>query len=145
MRALLPAGYPAARAVVRWVSDVLLTLLALTSTVPALGRGSPGMRPAEVGVLAISVAPLVVRRIWPVPVFGWILLTAVATGLWTSSAVDGLGLLAALSTVAALRPRRDALICAGLLEIVAVTALVLYVYSRWWYDTIFASGMIAAA
>jgi signal transduction histidine kinase len=145
MRALLPTGYPAARAVVRWVSDVLLTLLALTSSLPPLRYDSPQMRAAEFVVLAISIAPLVVRRIWPLPVFGWILLTAVATGLWSSSPVDAFALLIALSTVAALRPRRDALICAGLLEVVAVIALVLYVYSRWWYDTIFASGMIAAA
>ena len=145
MRALRPAGYPAARAAGRWVSDVLLTLLALVTTLPVLPRDSTRMHPAEVAVLIISIAPLVVRRIWPVPVFGWILLSAIAAGLWTSSAVDGLGLLIALYTVAAMRPRRDALVCAGLLEVVAVTALLLYVYSKWWFDAIFVSGMIAAA
>ena len=145
MRALRPAGYPAARTAGRWVSDVLLALLALVTTIPALSRDGILLHPAEVVVLIISVAPLVVRRIWPVPVFGVILLSAVAAGLWTSRAVDGLGLLIALYTVAAMRPRRDALVCAGLLEVGAVTSLLLYVYSRWWFDAIFVSGMIAAA
>ena len=145
MRALRPAGYPAARAAGRWVSDVLLTLLALVTTIPALPRDSTRLHAAEVVVLIISVAPLVVRRIWPVPVFAWILVAAVAAGVWTRSAVDGLGLLIALYTVAAMRPRRDALVCAGLLEVVGVTALLLYVYSKWWFDAIFVSGMIAAA
>ena len=145
MRALRPTGYPAARTAGRWVSDVLLTLLALVTTLPALPRDSTRMHAAEVVVLIISVAPLLVRRIWPLPVFGWILLTAIAAGLWSRSAIDGLALLIALYTVASTRPRRDALVCAGLLEVVAVTALLLYANSRWWFDAIFVSGMVAAA
>ena len=145
MRALRPTGYPAARTAGRWVSDVLLTLLALVTTLPALPRDSTRMHAAEVVVLMISVAPLLVRRIWPLPVFGWILLTAIAAGLWSRSAIDGLALLIALYTVASMRPRRDALVCAGLLEVVAVTALLLYANSRWWFDAIFVSGMVAAA
>jgi signal transduction histidine kinase len=129
----------------RWVSDVLLTLLALVTTLPALPRDSTRMHAAEVAVLAISVAPLLVRRIWPLPVFGWILLTAIAAGLWSRSAVDGLALLIALYTVASTRPRRDALVCAGLVEVFAVTALLLYAKTRWWFDAIFVSGMVAAA
>ncbi|MGH3291396.1 MAG: sensor histidine kinase [Trebonia sp.] len=145
MRALRPTGYPAARTAGRWVSDVLLTLLALVTTLPALPRDSTRMHAAEVVVLAISVAPLLVRRIWPLPVFGWILLTAIAAGLWSKSAIDGLALLIALYTVASMRPRKEALVCAGLLEVVAVIALLLYANSRWWFDAIFVSGMVAAA
>ena len=145
MRALRPTGYPAARTVRRWVSDVLLTLLALVTALPALHRDSTQPGAAEVVVLAISVAPLLVRRIWPLPVFGWILLTAIAAGLWSSSAIDGLALLIALYTVASRQPRREALVCAGLLEVVAVIALLLYANSRWWFDAIFVSGMVAAA
>ena len=145
MRALRPTGYPAARTVRRWVSDVLLTLLALVTTLPALPRDSTRMHAAEVVVLAISVAPLLVRRIWPLPVFGWILLTAIAAGLWSKSAIDGLALLIALYTVASRRPRKEALVCAGLAEVVAVIALLLYANSRWWFDAIFVSGMVAAA
>ncbi len=145
MRALRPTGYPAARTAGRWVSDVLLTLLALVTTLPALPRDSTRMHAAEVVVLVISVAPLLARRIWPLPVFGWILLTAIAAGLWSRSAIDGPALLIALYTVASRRPRKDALVCAGLLEVVAVTALLLYANSRWWFDAIFLSGMVAAA
>src|SRR6201996_5105178 len=145
MRALRPTRYPAARTAGRWVSDVLLTVLALVTTLPALPRDSTRMHAAEVVVLMISVAPLLVRRIWPLPVFGWILLTAIAAGLWSKSAIDGVALLIALYTVASRRPRRDALVCAGLLEVVAVTALLLYANSRWWFDAIFVSGMVAAA
>ena len=145
MRALRPTGYPAARTAGRWVSDVLLTLLALVTTLPALPRDSTRMHAAEVVVLIISVAPLLVRRIWPLPVFGWILLTAIAAGLWSRSAIDGPALLIALYTVASRRPRKDALVCAGLLEVVAVTALLLYAHSKWWFDAIFVSGMVAAA
>ena len=145
MRALRPTGYPAARTAGRWVSDVLLTLLALVTTLPALPRDSTRMHAAEVVVLVISVAPLLVRRIWPLPVFGWILLTAIAAGLWSRSAIDGPALLIALYTVASRRPRREALVCAGLLEVVAVIALLLYANSRWWFDAIFVSGMVAAA
>ena len=145
MRALRPTGYPAARTAGRWVSDILLTLLALVTTLPALPRDSTRMHAAEVVVLAISVAPLLVRRIWPLPVFGWILLTAIAAGLWSRSAVDGLALLIALYTVASRRPRKEALVCAGLAEVVAVIALLLYANSRWWFDAIFVSGMVAAA
>jgi signal transduction histidine kinase len=145
MRVLRPTGYPAARAAGRWVSDVLLTLLALATTLPELPRDSTGMHAAEIVVLTISVAPLLVRRIWPVPVFGWILLSAIAAGLWTRSGGEALALLIAVYTVASLRPRRDALVCAGLLEVVAVTALLLYADSRWWFDAIFVSGMVAAA
>jgi signal transduction histidine kinase len=119
--------------------------LALVTTLPALPRDSTGMHAAEVVVLAISVAPLLVRRIWPLPVFGWILLTAIAAGLWSKSAIDGLALIVALYTVASRRPRKEALVCAGLLEVVAVIALLLYADSRWWFDAIFVSGMVAAA
>ncbi|MDX6418462.1 MAG: hypothetical protein QOG28_3082 [Trebonia sp.] len=146
MRTLWPTGYPATRAAGRWVSDVLLTLVALVTTIPALSRDTTGgLHAAESVVLVFTVAPLVVRRIWPLPVFGWILVSAIAVGLWTRSAVDGVALLIALYTVASTRPRRDALVCAGLLEVVAVTALLLYADSRWWYDAIFVSGMVAAA
>jgi signal transduction histidine kinase len=125
---------------------VLLTLVALVTTIPALSRDTTGgLRAAESVVLVFTVAPLVVRRIWPLPVFGWILVSAIAVGLWTRSGVDGVALLIALYTVASTRPRRDALVCAGLLEVVAVTALLLYADSRWWYDAIFVSGMVAAA
>jgi signal transduction histidine kinase len=59
--------------------------------------------------------------------------------------VNDLALIIALHTVAAMRPRRDALVCAGLLEVTVVIGLFLFAGSDWWFDAIFASGMVAAA
>jgi signal transduction histidine kinase len=144
MKMFRPAGYPANRTAGRWVFDVLVTVMAVVTSVPALPRDSTWLRAAEIVVVILSVAPLAVRRIWPVPVFGWILVSAIAGGLWANSLIDAQALLVALYTVASMRPRRDALVCAGLLELVAVTGLLLYAGGRWWFDAIFVSGMIAA-
>jgi signal transduction histidine kinase len=147
MRMLRPAGYPASRAAGRWVSGVLVTLLAGASAVPGLFHDAAHRPPsvAVIVVLAVMVAPLLVRRTWPIPVFGWVVATAIPAALWDRHLVDGLALLIALYTVAALRPRRAALVCAGLLELVVVVGLVLFAGGDWWFDAIFLSGMIAAA
>jgi signal transduction histidine kinase len=129
----------------RWVYDVLLTVAAGASSMPALYHDD--VRPRWVGflVLALTAAPLLVRRIWPVPVFGAILAAAVSAGIWHATAINGLALLIALYTVASMRPRRDALACAAVLEVAGVIALVRYAGSLWWFDAIFLSGMFAAA
>ena len=147
MRMLRPAGYPANRAAGRWVFDALVTLLAGASALPDLFHNAAHHAPsvAMIVVLALMVAPLLVRRIWPIPVFGWVVATAIAAGLWDKHLIDGLALLIALYTVAALRPRRSALACAGVLELAVVIGLVLFAGGDWWYDAIFLSGMIAAA
>jgi signal transduction histidine kinase len=147
MRMLRPAGYPANRAAGRWVFDTLITLLAGASAVPDLFHNATHHPPsaAKIIVLALMVAPLLVRRSWPIPVFGWLVATAVPAALWDRHLVDGLALLIALYTVAALRPRRAALVCAGLLELVVVVGLILFAGGDWWFDAIFLSGMIAAA
>ncbi len=143
---LSQAGYPASRAAGRWVSDALVTLLAGASALPDLFRND-AHRPAAavIVVLAVMVAPLLVRRTWPVPVFGWVVAASIAAALWDRHLVDGLALLIALYTVAALRPRRDALACAGVLELAVVVGLFLFAGREWWFDAIFVSGMVAAA
>jgi signal transduction histidine kinase len=79
-------------------------------------------------------------------VFGVVLVLNAATGLWGHvHAVNGLALIIALYTVAAMRPRREALLCAGLLELTLVIGLLLFAGGGWWYDAIFVSGMVAAA
>jgi signal transduction histidine kinase len=60
-------------------------------------------------------------------------------------AVNGLAQFIALYTVAVMRPRRDALVCAGLLELGVVVGLLLFAGGGWWYDAIFVSGLVAAA
>jgi signal transduction histidine kinase len=68
------------------------------------------------------VAPLAVRRVWPVAVFAWCFAVAAATGWWAMQIVWSPALLVALYTIAAARARRAALIAAGLLAVAAVAA-----------------------
>jgi signal transduction histidine kinase len=147
MRMLGPAGYLTNRAVGRWVFDVLVTLLAWASAVVFYNVAThhpPGA--GKIVVLALVVAPLVVRRIWPIPVFGWVVAAAIGAVLWDKHLVAWAALLIAVYTVAALRPRRAALVCAGLLEIAVVVLLVLLAGRRnFWFEAIIWTGWIAAA
>ena len=86
-----------------------------------------------------------VRRTWPIAVFGWVVAASIGAALWDRHLVDGLALLIAVYTVAALRSRRAALACAGLLELAVVAGLALFAGREWWFDAIFLSGMVAAA
>jgi len=142
-----PAGYPASRSAGRWVFDALVTLLAYGLGVPGLYHTKgyqPG--PAAFVVLALIVAPLLVRRIWPIQVFGWVVAASIGAALWNIHVVAGAALLVALYTVASLRPRRDALICAGLVEAGVFAGLIVgRAGGQWWSDAIFLSGLVAAA
>ena len=146
MRLLKPVEYPANRPAVRWVFDVLVTLLAFALAVPNLFKERVHSTPAAaIVVLAVVTAPLVLRRIWPIPVFGGILAAQIPVVLWDRNLQAGPALFIALYTVAKLQSRRDALACAGVLELVVLTGLLLFARSGWWYGAIFASGLIAAA
>src|SRR6266487_2877618 len=108
MRMLRAVEYPAYRTAGRWVFDVLVTLLAAASAVPAALHDQARPRAGTVVVLALAAAPLLVRRIWPVPVLGCVLAVDIRAGLWREvHAINGLALLIALSTGASMRPRRD--------------------------------------
>src|SRR5262249_45262166 len=147
MRMLRPAGHLANRAAGRWAFDVLVTLLAWVSAVlyyNAVTHHPPGA--GKTVVLALLVAPLMVRRIWPIPVFGWVLAAAIGAVLWDKHLVAWLALLITVYRVAALRPRRAALVCAGVLEIAVVVLLVLLAGRRnFWFEAIIWTGWIAAA
>jgi signal transduction histidine kinase len=146
MRMLRPTGYPAARSAGRWVSDVLVTLAAGASAVAASVHDNPRPQVAAVVVLALAAAPLLVRRLWPVSVYAVVLALNAGAGLWGHvPLVNGLAPLVALYTVATMRSRRDALVCAGLVELAVVAGLLMFAGGGWWYDAIFASGMVAAA
>jgi signal transduction histidine kinase len=145
MRLLQPVEYPANRTAGRWVFDVLVTALAAALSVPGLFQQGRHPGALAFAVLALVVAPLVVRRIWPIPVFGWILVTQIAAVSWNRHLIVGPAMLIAMYTVARLQPRRDALACAGALELTVVTVLLLRAGNVWWYDLIFLSGLIAAA
>src|SRR6516225_3519496 len=153
MRMLRPAGYLANRAAGRWALDVLLALLAWAQAV-AWASAPPDsyhlathhpLGAAKIAVLALMVAPLVVRRIWPIPVFGVMVAAAVGAVLWDRRLVDGLALLIALYTVAALRLLRAALVCAGLLGIVVVVFWVVLVGGAGRSNAISYTGTVAAA
>jgi signal transduction histidine kinase len=145
MRMLRPAGYPAHRSAASWVFDVLVTLVAVAAAGPSSIHDHPHRHVTAIFLLlALSATPLVVRRLWPLPVFAVVLALNAGVGLW-AHAVNGPALLIALYTVAALRPRRDALVCAGVLELAVVIGLLLFAGSSWWFDAIFTSGMVAAA
>ena len=140
------AGYPAHRAAGRWISDVLVTLAAAASAGPAVIHAGERPQTLFIVVLAMGAAPLLVRRIWPLPVFGAVLAVNLAAGLaGHGHAFNGAALLIALYTVAAMRPRRDALVCTALLELPVVAGLLVFAGGTWWYDAIFASGLVAAA
>jgi signal transduction histidine kinase len=146
MRMLRPVEYPANRTAGRWVFDVLVALLAAASAVPAEIHNNGHPQGAAIAVLALAAAPLLVRRIWPLPVFAAVLAVNAGAGLWDHPhAINGVALLIALYTVAAMQPRQDALVCAGVLELATVTGLFLFAGGGWWFDAIFASGMVAAA
>src|SRR5215467_13595745 len=148
MRMLRPAGHLAHRPAGRWAFDALVTGAAAALTVATPGHAPHLSGPAAFTVLAVIVAPLVVRRIWPIQVFGWILATGIPAALLNKHLFAWPALLIAVYTVAALRPRRAALVCAGLLEIAVIVGLALFagnLVPGWWFQAIPYTGMVAAA
>ena len=123
MRTLRPAGHLANRAAGRWVFDALIALLAWASAVLFYNANThhpPGA--AKTVVLALMVAPLVVRRIWPIQVFGVIVAATIGVVLWDKHLLAWLAVLIALFTVAELRSRRAALVCGYAVVLIAAAA-----------------------
>jgi len=146
MGLLRPTGYPAHRAAARWVFDVLVTVAAAATAGPVVIHDNGRPQLAAIAVLALGAAPLLARRLWPVPVFGVVLAVNLAAGVAVHGhAFNGAALLIALYTVAAMRPRRDALVCTALLELPVIAGLLAFAGGTWWYDAIFVSGLVAAA
>jgi signal transduction histidine kinase len=139
-----PAGYPADRPAASWVFDVLVTVAAGALAIPALFHASPHRPGAAVLVAPAIAVPLLLRRVWPVQVFGCVLAASAAAGLWDIRAVDAAAVLVALYTVAVLRPRRDALVCAGLLELAMIGEVIRVSGRNWWIIAAFLSGTVAA-
>src|ERR1700722_1061069 len=150
MRPIGAAGHPANRSAGRWVLDVLVALIAGLSGLPEAYHGGSANAPAAEHpwglalALFLSAAPLLVRRIWPVPVLGCVLAVSLAIVIDQHPA-NGLALLIALYTVATMRPRREALACAAVFELFIVALTVWLAGSSWWYPAIFLSGLVGAA
>jgi len=125
--------------------DVLVAVLVALSSVPYHVRDHAGPSLSAVLVLAALTVPLIVRRIWPSAVFGWLFAVSAVAGLWNVRLAVSFALVVALYTVAALRPRRQALLAAGLLECGVIVAVIRLSSSQWWHAAILGSGMVAAA
>src|ERR1700729_603518 len=150
MRPIGAAGHPANRTAGRWVLDVLVALIAAVAGLPEAYHSANGTAPATEHpwglalALFLSAAPLLVRRIWPVPVLGCVLAVSLAVAIDHHPA-NGVALLIALYTVAAMRPRREALACAAAYELVIVAVTIWLAGTSWWYPAIFLSGLVGAA
>src|ERR1700733_6239664 len=150
MRPIGAAGHPANRTAGRWVLDVLVALIAALAGLPEAYHGGSAGAPATEHpwglalALFLSAAPLLARRIWPVPVLGCVLAVSPPIVIDPRTA-NGLALLIALYTVAVMRPRREALACAAAFELVIVAVTIWLAGSAWWYPAIFLSGLVGAA
>lgn len=137
---------PANRSTVRWVLDVLVAVLAGLAAVPYLLRDAHTHTSVSAFlVIAVVVAPLVARHLYPLPVFAWVVLTAGAAGVWNHQVITGLAVLVALYTVASTRGRRDTAVCAGIVEVGIVVGTIIVAGTDWWYDTIPLTGLVVAA
>jgi hypothetical protein len=146
MPSLATTRYPAYRTAARRVSDVLAVLIAMASAVPATAHANEHPDGAVVAVAVLAAVPLLARRRWPVPVFGTVYALCLITGLWDNfRTVNAIALLIALYTVAALRPLREALACAGTLFATIIIASAAIAPADWWYDGIFICGLFSAA
>ena len=140
-----PVERPADRTAARWVFDTLVAVAAGVTSLPYLLAVGTPRHTVAITVLVLLVAPLLVRRIWPVPVFCWVLAGSVIAGLWDPHAMAGMSVGVILYTVAAMRPRREALVAAALVELAVIAAAVRIAGVHWWFASIFLTGMVAAA
>jgi signal transduction histidine kinase len=102
--------------------------------------------PAAWLLSAALVVPLVWRRRAPVPVFGLVAAAALVQWALGLRLTADLALLVALYTVAATRPRREALAAAAVLEVGAVLAAVRFGPARDpFVSLVFLTGLVAAA
>jgi signal transduction histidine kinase len=140
---------PARRTRRSWAFDVGVAILAAGSAVPYLVHdGADRIRdphPAELLVLAVIAAPLIVRRVWPIGVLAWLFVAATTAVMVDDHLVAVGALLIGVFTVASREPRRIALTAAAVYEVALLTILVKEARADWWTDAIFQSGMLAAA
>jgi signal transduction histidine kinase len=144
---LTPHERPGTRPRRSWVFDfgIALLALAIASTWSFAGAAVSPLPVWSAALIVIALtAPLVVRRVWPVPVFAWCLLVAACTGWWAMQIVWSPALVVALYTVAALRPRREALTACGLIICGSVVAAV-HVLPHNWYGAAVALTAVAVA
>lgn len=145
MRLLSPVGSFADRSPLRWLLDALVVLVALLSALPSLFHDNAHPPAAAIPVLAVVVAPLIVRRVFPVPVFAWLVAASIVVGLWNDRVAAGFALMIGLYTVASIQPRKVAFAAAGVLELGVIGAAIHISGTDFWYDSIFLSGLVGTA
>jgi signal transduction histidine kinase len=107
----------------QWVLDVAAMAVTAGFALLIWAGNSPVLPGWAAALLIVAlVAPLAVRRTWPVAVFAWCFAVAAASGWWGMQVVWSPALLIALYTIAAVRARRAALVAAALLVAAAVVA-----------------------
>ncbi|UZJ24148.1 sensor histidine kinase [Rhodococcus antarcticus] len=137
--------HPPAHLLRRWVLDVSVTLAVGALSLPPLFRDGRAPSTAALVLLVVLTVPVVLRRRYPVAVFGVTLVATVVGTVAVDQQLAGLAVLVALYTVAAQRPRRAALTCAALLEAAAVVAALTPSELDWWFALLTLSGLVAAA
>lgn len=126
-----PVERPGSRKARSWAFDVFVALVALGIS-GLYAYAAPNLPVwAAYAIVAGLVLPLLLRRVWPGPVFAWSLLLAAATGWWASQVVWSPALVISLYTVAVLRPRREALVATALLLAGAVASAVRVFPAGW--------------
>ena len=76
--------------------DVLVTVLVALFSFPYLHQENVTPSPLAILVVVALTVPLVVRRIWPSAVFGWLFGVSAAAGLWNVRLVVSFALVVAL-------------------------------------------------
>ncbi|MFT4083617.1 MAG: histidine kinase [Nocardioides sp.] len=135
---------PLTRPARAWVLDVFVVVVALAFAMPHFTRHEPS--PHWVAVLAVLVLdlPLLLRRVWPVPIFLVVFAATIAAGVWDIALAANFALPIALYTVAAYRPRRQALLAAIAVEVGTVAA-VLVLHGNKLLLLVLLTGMVTAA
>jgi signal transduction histidine kinase len=131
-----PIERPGSRGRRAWAFDGAVVLFALAFSSTYAFSATRDVSAPIAGVLVLGLClPLLVRRIWPVPVFAGQVLLAAATGWWAMQVVWSPALVIALYTVAATRPRRDAYLATGTLAVGAAAASARVLPDDWWAPT----------
>jgi signal transduction histidine kinase len=124
---------------------VSVTLAVGALSLPPLFRDGRVPSTAALVLLVVLTVPVLLRRRYPVAVFGVTLAASVVGTVAVDQELAGLAVLVALYTVAAQRPRRTALTCVVLLEAAAVVAALTPSRLDWWFALLTLSGLVAAA
>ena len=143
-----PVEDPRTRSRGAWVLDLVVVVIVAVLSLPNLLQHPDNHHHPLVGVIGtvLLILPLLVRRVWPIPTFGLILLVGIGFAASDTFFVGSLAFPVALYTVVSLCSRRQAFTAAALLEaFAAVIAVVRAGSNGLLLYFILLSGMVVAA